>query len=120
MVFAGSPSSEATELCDALRDLVERGRSALMEGGDPFRDIEGKLIADGDRRVFRSTSLPAEAALALVSALGFGLLPAVRAVGGGSLGVMRGDPRLPGGVRSRSWSALVVAQVAVAVVLLAG
>lgn len=59
-------------------------------------------------------------ALALTCALLFGLLPALKAAAGGAVAGLRNDPSLAGGVRLRSWSALVVAQVAIAVVLLVG
>ncbi|HVS66445.1 MAG TPA: ADOP family duplicated permease [Thermoanaerobaculia bacterium] len=58
--------------------------------------------------------------LALATALLFGLLPAVHAARGGGLRGLRSDPSMPGGVRARSWSALIVAQVAIATVLLVG
>lgn len=59
-------------------------------------------------------------AVAVVTALAFGLLPALRNVEGDQAGALRAGGRGNAGARGRTWGVLVTMEVALALVLLAG
>src|SRR5690606_1728734 len=58
------------------------------------------------------------AALAVFSAILFGLVPALRVVEGGAAGILREGGRGRSGARTNLWNVLVAAEVALALVLL--
>jgi predicted permease len=79
----------------------------------------GPTLARGDAAVGVDTRvLLFSAALALLSAVLFGLIPALRVAEGTAAGVLREGGRGAAGGRTRMWNALVAAEVALALVLL--